>query len=211
MLQLLRLVVLVSADSGCRLASRRENHLASQSNWIAAWGLTKFIRGAKDFVLMSILAGSGGDTLQWHRASSRVAAPGLSSLWCWRWQHMNLCWPKLGCGAEPKLFAPSPYGHRFDWNPVAWSFSGKRSARFPLLFVLTVGVKAFPSTRTVTVYSWRDGDSVSPPCKRSQKRHRAFVRERLHLPCCPLSRLSVRNRDPAGLVWVDGVLEVTHL
>lgn len=144
---------------------------------------------------MSVLAGMQFihcDDTSW----AFVSQPGVwSPWWC-----MNLHSPKLRYHREPKLPTQSLFGHGFYWNSVGQSFWEKQSAQFPLLFVLTVGVKAFPSTRTVTVYSQRDGDSISPPRERSQERHCAFIREGMHFPCCPLGRLHVRSRD-LWVVW----------
>lgn len=140
-----------------------------------------------------------------------MSQPQVWSLSGVRGQHVNLSSPRLRYSTEPKLPTQSPVGHWFYWNPIGWSMPGKESAQFPLLFVLTVGVKAFPSIRTVTVYSRRGGDSASPCSERSPEQHHAFARERLHLPCCPLGRPSVRNRDPVGLPWVDEVLKSIDL
>lgn len=192
-MQLLRLTVLVSIDSGCRFFTRGANHLASQKNWITAQGLTKFIHCARDFVLMSVLAG-----IQFTHCNDTSRALVLQPRVWFSWCCTNLCSPKLRYNGEPKMPTQSLFGHWFYWNLVGQSFSGKQSALFPLLFVLTVGVKAFPSTHTVTVYSQRDGDSISPHRERSQERHCAFISERMHFPCCPLGRLGVHSRD----LWV---------
>lgn len=160
---------------------------------------------------MSILAVNAVDTLQWHLVSSGVAALGLISLGCWGASVWICAPPKLRYKADPKLPTQSPSRHQFYWNPVGWSFSGKQSVQFRLLFVLTVGVKASPSARTVAVYSQRDVDIVSPSCKKSQERHCPFIRERLHLPCHPLGRHSLCSWDPRGLLWINGVLKFIDL
>lgn len=110
------------------------------------------------------------------------------------WCGITLCSPKLRHHRLPKLPTQSLSGQGFYWNLTGQSFSGKQSDWFPLLFVLTVGVKAFPSTLMVAVYSRRDGDSISPRRERSQEIRCAFVREGLCFPCCPLGRLSVHSQ-----------------
>lgn len=141
-------------------------------------------------MLMSVLAGMQftpcNDT-----SRALVLQPRVWCLWCC----MNLCSPKLRHHRQPKLLTQPLSGHGFYQNITGQSFSGKQSAWFPLLFVLTVGVKAFPSTRTVAVYSQGDGDSISPSRERSQEIHCAFIREGMCFPCCPLGRLHVHSQD----------------